>query len=244
MCGILASSETGDPHRYPLVYDTSMNLEAVILAVASAVRPSTSLAAVYALLSTARPRALLAAFIAGGLAFSVGVGVLVVVVLHGVDLPGGESRFGDIVDVVAGVAALGFANGVRVGGLDRIRNRRVRDEPSRLIRMLREPSLRVAAVAGAATHVPGLFYLVALNAIAASRPELGQATIEVLLYNAIWFSVPIAAFVFVRRRAADAQDLIERLNGWMRRHDATILALVFAAVGAYLTVKGVVGLVD
>jgi hypothetical protein len=239
-----ASSKTGDPHLNPLVYDKSMSLEVVILAVASAVRPSTSLAAVYALLSTRRPRVLLAVFSAGGLAFSVAVGVLVVTVLHGVNLPGGESRFGDFVDVVAGVAALGFANGVRFGGLERVRRRRVRDEPSRLVRMLRDPSLRVAAGAGAATHVPGLFYLVALNAIAANRPALGQATVEVLIYNGIWFSVPIAAMVVAHRRPAEAHDLIERLNTWMRRHDQTILALVFAAVGAYLTVKGVAGLVD
>jgi hypothetical protein len=217
--------------------------EAVILALASAVRPSTSLAAVYALLSTGRPRPLLAAFVMGGFAVSTAIGVLIVVVLHGVDLPGGESRFSDIVDVAAGIAALGFAGGVRFGRMQRPRRRAPGDEPSRVVRLLRDPSPAVAAAAGVATHVPGLFYLVALNAIAAHRPQLGQAVIEVLIYNAIWFSVPIVALVFARRRPADAEDLVERLNGWMRRHEQTILAVVFALVGAFLTVKGVAGLV-
>jgi hypothetical protein len=220
-----------------------MSPEAVILALASAGRPSTSLAAVYALLATARPRPLLAVFVASGFAVSAAIGVLVVAVLHGVDLPGGESRFTDIVDVVAGVAALGFANGVRYGRVERIRRGRRDGEPSRVTRMLRDPSLGVAGAAGVATHVPGLFYLVALNAIAASGPAFRNAVVEVLIYNAIWFSVPIAALVFAKRRPADAHDLIERVNGWVTRHDQMILTVVFAAVGAFLVVKGLAGLI-
>jgi hypothetical protein len=219
-----------------------MSPEAIVLALASAVRPSSSLAAVYALLSADRPRSLLAAFIAGGLLVSAALGVLVVVELHGVDLPGGESRFTDVVDVVAGVAALGFATGVHFGGMDRIPRRRPREEPSWLSRTLRDPSPAVAAAVGVATHVPGLFYLVALNAIAASRPGFAHALVQVLVYNAIWFSVPIAALAFARRRPADAHDLIERLNDAMRRHQQTILAAVFAAAGAFLVIKGLVGL--
>jgi Sap, sulfolipid-1-addressing protein len=221
-----------------------MSPEAVILALASAVRPSTSLAAVYALLSTARPRVLLAAFIAAGGVASTGIGVLVVAGLHGVNLPGGESRFTDIVDIVAGVAALGFANGVRFGGMDRVRRRRPRDEPSWMLRALRQPSIAVAAAVGVATHVPGLFYLVALNAIAASEPGFVEAVAEVAIYNAIWFSVPIVALVFAGRRQQDAHDLIERLNGWMRRHEQPILVTVFALVGLFLVVKGVTGLLS
>ena len=220
-----------------------MSPEAIVLALASAVRPSTSLAALYALLSTPRPRPLLAAFLAGGMLVSTAIGVLVVAVLHGVDLPGGESRFADVVDVVAGVAALGFASGVRAGGMDRVRRRNPRDEPSWVARTLRDPTPVLAAGVGIATHVPGLLYLVALNAIAAGRPGFVEAVIDVLIYNAIWFSLPIAALLFVRRRAADAKDLVERVNDWMRRNQDLILAVVFAAVGVFLVAKGLAGLV-
>jgi hypothetical protein len=221
-----------------------MSLEAVILALASAVRPSTSLAAVYDLMGAKRPRPLLLAFVAGGALFSVAVGVLVVVALDGVELPGGDSTFVDVVDVVAGVAALGFASGVRSGrAARRFRNRRPREEPSRVERMLREPSPWVAAAVGAATHVPGLFYLVALNSIAATRSGLGEATVAVLVYNVIWFAVPIAACVAAKRRPVEAHDLIDHVNDWVREHEEAILALLFAAVGAYLLCKGVAGLV-
>jgi hypothetical protein len=220
-----------------------MSAEAVVLAVASAMRPSTSLAALYTLLSKPRPRPLLAAFVAAGLLVSTAIGVLVVAGLHGVDLPGGESRFTDIVDIVAGIAALGFANGVRVGGIDRVRRRRSRDEPSWVVRTLRDPSPAVAAAVGVATHVPGLLYLVALNAIAADRPGVAEAVVDVLVYNAIWFSIPIAALVFARRRPTGTRAVVERVNAAMRRHELAILVAVFAAVGLFLTAKGVTGLV-
>jgi hypothetical protein len=221
-----------------------VSVEAVVLALASAIRPSTSLAAVYALLSTSRPRQLLAPFIAAGFAVSAGIGVLVVSVLHGVDLPGGRSDFTAFVDIAAGVAALGFAAGVLSGRVSRPRRRSEPSEPPWPVRMLRRPSLKVAAGAGVMTHVPGLFYLVALNAIAAQQPALGEAVVEVLIYNGIWFSVPIAAFVFARRRPLEAHDLMSRANGWGRRHQQMVAVVLFAAVGVFLIVTGLTDLVS
>lgn len=221
-----------------------MAIQAVVLALVSAVRPSTSLAAVYALLSTSRPRPLLAAFIAFGFAFSTAVGILVVSVLHGVDLPGGKSQFTAIVDVAAGVAALGFAAGVWSGRVSRGQRRREPSEPSWPVRMLRRPSFKVAAGAGVFTHVPGLLYLVALNAIAADEPALGQALFQVLAYNGIWFSLPIAAFMVARRRPAQAENLMTRANEWGRRNQQVIAVVLFAGVGVFLLVNGVTGLVS
>ena len=96
----------------------AMTIEAIILALASAVRPSTSLAAVYALLSTRRPRPLLIAFVLAGLAFSIAIGIVVVSVFHGVHVPRRDSSLVDIVDLLAGVAALGFAVGAHSGMTD------------------------------------------------------------------------------------------------------------------------------
>jgi Sap-like sulfolipid-1-addressing protein len=221
-----------------------VSIEAAILAVVSAIRPSTSLAAVYALLSTSRPRQLLAPFILCGFAVSAGIGILVVSVLNGVDLPGGRSDFTAVVDIAAGVGALGFAAGMWSGRVSRPRRGREPSEPSWPVRMLRRPSLKVAAAAGVMTHVPGLFYLVALNAIAAPEPAVGEAVGEVLIYNVIWFSVPIAAFVFAGRRPLEAHDLMSRVSDWGRRHQQVVAVGVFAAVGAFLLVKGVTDLVS
>ena len=218
-----------------------MSLEVWILAAASAVRPSTSTAAVYALLSCERPRPVLAAFIVAGLAFSTAIGILVVLALHGVKLPGGETRTA-IVDIVGGAAMLGFAAGAWSGHVERLRERRGAAGPGRIVTALRRPTLKVAAAAGAATHLPGLFYLVALNAISAGEPRVVEAIVQVLIYNAIWFSVPIAAFVVAGRHAAAAHGWITQVNEWVRRHEHVIVVGLFAGVGAYLVVKGVVTL--
>jgi hypothetical protein len=221
-----------------------MSFEPIILAAASALRPSTSLAAVYALLSSARPRRLLLAFLAAGFAVSTAIGILVVAGLGGIPLPGRASDRADIVDIVAGAAMLGFAAGAWSGQVQVMRRRRGGEGASRLMRMLQRPSVRVAAAAGVATHLPGLFYLVALNAIATNDPSPAVAVARVLLYNAIWFSVPAAAIVLAGRHAVGTQERITRTNDWMRRHQRALLVAVFAAVGGYLVIKGVYGLAE
>jgi hypothetical protein len=219
-----------------------MNIEAIVLAMASAVRPSTSLAAVYALLSTSRPRPLLIAFVLAGGAFSVAIGIVVVSVFHGVHVPRRNSSLIDVVDLLAGVATLGFAVGMHASRTRRPARERPARNGSRIVQRLREPTVRVAGTAGALTHVPGLFYLVALTAIAESGPDLAAASAQVLVYNAIWFSVPIAAVVLAWRRPERARALMGRANDWARRHRDGLMVGLFAAVGAFLTVKGAAGL--
>ena len=220
-----------------------MNVEVLVLATASALRPSTSTAAVYALLSSERPRPVLAAFTIGGLVFSCAFGLLVVSALHGVSLPGRESDRNAIIELAAGAAMIGFAAGAWSGHVERLRRRRrAPDQPGRIVTALRRPTLKVAAVAGVATHLPGLFYLVALNAIAAGSPPLTEAMVAVLIYNAIWFAVPIAAFVAAGRHIAQAHAKITEINSWIRAREQVILVIVFGTVGAYLVIKGIVAL--
>lgn len=221
-----------------------MNVEVLILAAASAVRPSTSTAAVYALLSSDRPRPLLAAFTVAGLLFSCAIGFLVVSAFHGVALPGRESTRSAIIDLAAGAAMLGFASGAWSGHVERFKQRRAERSPSRLMAALRRPTVRVAAAAGPVTHLPGLFYIVALNAISDGRPPFATATVDVLVYNAIWFSVPIAAFVVARDHADVAHARIARLNAWVKEHEQAIVVALFATVGTYLVAKGLDGLLS
>src|ERR687897_2334801 len=101
-----------------------MPIEAVILAIASAVRPSTSLAATYVLLSLPRARALLLAFVVAGFVISSAIGVLVVVGLDGTNPPARDSRFAALVNVIAGVASIAFALVVRSRSVHRSRTLR------------------------------------------------------------------------------------------------------------------------
>jgi hypothetical protein len=101
-----------------------------------------------------------------------------------------------------------------------------------------------ALVAGVATHLPGLFHLVALNAIVAERRSLVVGVLDVVLFNAIWFGGAIASVVIFLLRPGVARRALARINGWARRHARSITVLVFAVAGSYLAIRGVTGLVN
>jgi hypothetical protein len=223
-----------------------MSIETLALGLISGLRPATSQAAVVALLKTPDPRRTLLAFLVAGATWTVGVGLLLVLVLHGGRENLGGSNFTAVVDLVAGVAALGFAFGYRSGRLSVRRPERHKEPASRrngrLARALRSPSIATAAAAGVATHIPGLIYIVALNAIAAEGPSPASATIQVLIYNALWFAVPIAALALAILRPGRAPVYIELGAGWGRRHEQGLVFATMFLLGAYLTIKGAVQL--
>ena len=220
-----------------------MNLDVVVLALASAPRPA-GIAALYALLSASPPRRVLVAYLAAGLTFSVAVGVLVVAIFYGAGIDYRGTDMYSAIELLGGVAALGFAVGVGIGRTQLPTRHEGTSEGSAILRRLRNPSVTAAMVAGVATHLPGLFYLVALNAIVAEGRNLVVGVLEVLLFNAIWFGATIASVVIFLLRPGVARRALARVDGWARRHTRSITVLVFAVAGSYLTLRGVTGLVD
>jgi hypothetical protein len=216
--------------------------EVFVLALASTIRP-TSLAAVYALLSHDSRRTLICAYIAAGLVFTVAFGLAVVYAFHGIHVQSGSDRTKSIAEIIGGVVALLFGLAVLTG---RVRGPQADDAPaapSRLNAMLRERlSLRTAALAGPATHIPGLFYLIALNVIVAHNPEVPSGTFAVLTYNAIWFALPLLALGLCVVRPAAARDAVGAVEQWGRRHSRTILLVVALGAGAALIVRGALNL--
>lgn len=215
-----------------------MSAAVIGLALASTVRP-TSVAAVYALLASHEPRRLLSIYIAAGFVVSAAFGIVVVGILHTTITL--RSSPHALFDLFLGVAALAFAAGVAAGTLGR-------HEPdstttSQVPDRLRHPSPKLAAGAGIATHLPGLFYLAALADILAGRPSLLGATIDVLLYNLIWFAAAIAALAFFVARPDSTRSRVAALNAWGARHERRVLIVVFAVLGAYLIAKGLRSLV-
>ena len=177
-----------------------MSPEAILLAIVNALRP-TGAAAVYALLSTPRPRRLLIAYIAVGFEWSFAVGILVVGALHGVKVETGKSTANSVVSLGLGAAAAGFAAGIATGRIETPSfGRSTGQGQSRVSRALRDPTLAVAAGAGVATHLPGLFYLLGLNAISETGPGLAVGAVNVLIFDAIWFAIPIAVLAVALRR--------------------------------------------
>jgi hypothetical protein len=219
-----------------------VSIEALILGVVSAVRPATSQAAVFALLrSPAASRSLLA-FTVAGYVVSVAIGFVVVVGFGGARKATDESTFTAIFHLMAGVAALGFAAGVQRGRVTRPRPAPGRRRSPAISERLRNPSALTAAAAGVATHVPGLIYLVALDSVAADEPGAAGAFAQIVLYNALWFALPMAALVLAIRSPLTARLCLDRLTAFASNHQDRLLVLIFGALGIYLTIDGIVHL--
>ena len=216
----------------------------LVLGVISAVRPATSQAAIFALLRAPAPARTLLAFTSAGFAFSVTVGVLVAVAFDGVGGAVGRPTFAAVFDLVAGIAALGFAAGVARNGFSRGPKRQHGRATSAITERLHRPSVATAAAAGIATHVPGLIYLVALNSIAAGGPGAVEAAAQVVIYNLLWFALPLGALVLSIRSPQTADAYLDRLSAWARRNQEPILVVLFGALGVYLVAKGVYALVS
>ena len=82
-----------------------MSSEAILLALSTVIRPTT-VAALFAILAHTHPHRLLVAYIVGGLAFSITVGAMIVVLLRGVGLASSSTMSRPVLDIVLGGAAL------------------------------------------------------------------------------------------------------------------------------------------
>jgi hypothetical protein len=223
-----------------------VSTEALLLALSAILRP-TALAALFAILASRNPRRLLTAYLVGGLVFTLAIGVLVVVLLQGLNARTATSTSRPVVDVVLGVAALAYA----AAAWARLPSpwpfsrgsERPPDEPTWMQRRLQGLTVRGAAGAGVLTHLPGLTYLAALNAIVASASEAVDGVIQVAVYNAIWFSTAIAALVLAAHRPQLAREVLERLVAWIRTHRRPITVLFFGGLGGYLLGTGIAVLV-
>lgn len=219
-----------------------MTAELVVLALASTIRP-TSLAAVYAILASDAPRRLMTVYIAVGVVFTIAVGLLILGAVDSIGTQPGSSDAKAVAELVGGLVALGY--GVlmltgRVAGPNVDEAREVSPKWAGL--RDRRLTLGGAAVAGPVTHIPGLFYLIALNLIAGSESKAPQAVLEVLIFNALWFALPIATLAICVAKPTTAQTVVGAAEAWTRRHAREIVTVASLTVGAILVVRGVLGL--
>lgn len=212
-----------------------------MLGLLSAVR-AVPLALVYGFLLTREPGRLLAAYLVGGLLVSLPVGIGAVLVLGASANTSDSSTSRSVIDVALGMCALVYAAGYAAG---RFGTRTPDAGPGRfgaLTDRLRHPSVPVAAAAGALTNLPGLYYLAGLVAILETQPGPVNAVLQVLVYNALRFVTPAAALAVVLVRPDRARDLAERASAWGLRRRRELVVGIAAAVGVYLLVEGLTGL--
>jgi Sap-like sulfolipid-1-addressing protein len=222
--------------------EVAVSIQALLLALTTVVRP-TSIAALFAMLSTPRPRRLLAVYIAVGLIFSAGVGIVVAVALGD---PGGLGRSRvtrPVLNVLLGVGLLVYALYIAIRSPKPADGGRMHPA-AWMERVTARMSVPAAALTGVLTHLPGVVYLAALNAIAhTSTGPVGQV-VQVLIYNGIWFSLPIVALVLSIRRPSASRELLERIGAVTHRYQKPIVSVGLAVIGSYLVVVGLSTLLD
>jgi hypothetical protein len=209
-----------------------MSTEALLLALASTVRP-TSAAAVWGMLVGSRPRRLLTVYLVAGLAVSLPVGIAVVLLAGDAFTPRSRPGLRGALLILLGVAALLASLAVRLGWRQRVRPDRPGSahEPRRL-------TPTAAATAGVLTHLPGVFYLAALAAIAGTGAAAGGEVLQVVAYNLVWFAPAIIAVGLCLFGVIPSADRLAGPLAWARGHVDTILTVSFAVVGVWLVVKG------
>ncbi|MDN5919891.1 MAG: GAP family protein [Pseudonocardia sp.] len=220
-----------------------MSPEALVLGLLSAAR-ATPLAIVYALLLAPHPRRLVGAYTVAGLAVSLVLGLAAVSVFDGSSQSAEQTTARYAVDLLLGVAALVYAAGyVRGWWGARVqspeRGRPVLD--GRLGEMLRTPRTSAAALAGAVTNLPGLFYIAGLVAILGTNPSPLNGVFQVLVYNALRLAMPITALVLVTLRPQGTREVVDAVRSFGVRNQRVLVTGLLLVVGLYLAVKGLFG---
>jgi predicted metal-binding membrane protein len=211
-------------------------VELFLLAVASAFWPTLILVDVLAF-RLERPIRILVAFLAGALLTTIALGIVIVFVLQGSSLTSGSrSTFRPAVYLAGGAPAL-----VAAWAVNRTSGRL--HEPGRPSPAQRAVGggIAVAFVAGIVLDIiPGVLPFVALAQIADLDASTGAKVVAIVAFYVVMFAfieVPILVYAVAPARTTDA---IARFNAWLDRNGRLLGAVVLAAAGVYLVVRGVV----
>ncbi|MDX1892305.1 GAP family protein [Mycolicibacterium sp. 050158] len=216
-----------------------MWLTLLVMAVAVSLEPF-RIGMTVLMLNRPRPLRQLVAFLCGGFAMGVSVGLLVLFVLRPALL--GSRHFTlPKVQIVIGVLALLvaaiLATGVRLPGTD---------EEGRLAtwgrRLANGSSLWVAALAGLGIALPSVDYLAALAVILASGACATTQLGALVAFNVVAFAlveIPLVAYLVAPDPTRTAMDGLHR---WLRSRRRRDVAALLAGIGVLLVIAGSVGL--
>ena len=214
-----------------------MTIEVVLLALASTVRP-TSLAAVYALVGSESPRRLMIVYITAGLTFTIAFGLLVIWAFNGVDINSGSDETKGIAEIVGGIVALTFAVLVLTGHVGGPHADDAPDAPrrwktARAPAQRRHRGARRPGDARTRTLLPDR-----AERDAAHHPSIADGLVEVLIYNVVWFALPIGALAICVIDPPAARRAVDALRTWTLGHTHTLVLTVSLVAGAGLVIRG------
>jgi len=223
--------------------------QVILLSLTASLNP-TLVAATTVMMLLDRPVRLMAGYLLGALMTSITLGLIVVFALPNSSAKDTvENTISPAVDIALGAIALLVAWTLYSGHQQRIaERRRARKEAqhdkgsARWQRELSKGSPRVTFVVGAVLTLPGASYLAGLDEIHKLKYSTAVTVLVVIGFNLVmlWMlEVSLACFVAAPEWTPRA---IQRLKVYSSRHARSFAIRGFAALGALLVIKGIIGL--
>jgi Sap, sulfolipid-1-addressing protein len=220
----------------------------VALGLSAAVNP-VLVGVVLVTLASPRPKALLGAYLAGAMTFSIGLGIGAVAVAGGTGaVTSSTSTTNGVADLVLGLVLLAVAAWFATGRAERRHARKVAASAGRPKkasvgdRLLGGSRTSMAFLAGVLLTLPSAMYLAALKDIAEAEVSTQEEVFAIVLFNVLMLLpalIPLVLLVVVPDATLAA---VQRADRWMRDHQKRLVTAVAGGVGIYLTGKGIIAL--
>ncbi|KKC06556.1 GAP family protein [Mycobacterium nebraskense] len=216
-----------------------MLVTVLLMAVAVSVEP-VRIGMTVLMLNRPRPALQLLAFLSGGFAMGMTVGLVVLLVFRRRLL--GSTHFAlPEVQILIGFLALLFAVVVAADVPARLGSRPARlATPAR--RLLSGHSLSVAGIAGLGIALPSVDYLAALAVIVVSGATALTQVAALLMFNVVAFALvefPLLAYLLAPKATATS---VAALHNWIRSRRRFEVAILLAAAGCAFLAVGMAGL--
>ena len=223
--------------------------QVILLSLTASLNP-TLVAATTVMLLLDKPAKLMLGYLLGAYMTSITLGLVIVFSLSNTSATNTtENTLSPAVDIGLGAIALAVSFVLYTGRHERIRERRRARKaaqpdkaPPRWQRELSKGSPRTTFVVGALLTLPGASYLAGLDQIHKLKYSTPATVLLVIGFNLVmlWLlEVPLASFVVAPEWTPRA---IERAKLWVSRHAHIFAVRGFAAIGALLIIKGIIGL--
>ena len=226
--------------------------QAAGLALLAALSPA-ALLIVTVYLGSARPRAIVLAYLAGAIAMSVLVGVVALIVLRSGHLQlrsNRTPRYG----LRTGLGLLILAAAAVVAA----RRSAPRPAPQpetpaapgapgaatgMIARLTARPSPLTALLSGAVVFAPSLTFIAAVQVIATAQESPPLSALGLTLVIGIYVASVWLPFVAYLAFPGPAARWLAAFNGWLQAHGRVLLIGALTVAGAYLTINGLAGLI-
>jgi len=214
------------------------------------------------LLENRRPRAMFLCVLLGGMTVALTIGLLDVLTVHA-DAINSQKKPSAGVDLALGLLLLAVGALVATGRLHgrtkapvpsgdpqlaKTGNGKPGEPPKQkkdswAARVLAEPRLGLAVLVGALIGLPAAAYLSALRNLVAGKYSAATEIIAVVVFVLIEFVLIIIPFAFLELRPEATKAALKNTQDWLLGHARQLLAYVALALGAYLAVSGLIGLI-